>query len=343
MATQESLSKRVAKRARVKAKELRRRKGWIASLLVGITKLVWRGIAKEAHGNWVRVHELLDLKIAALGDNANDVELEQVATAAAYLEVARDSATLAEIWTFLNEAEQTLCRAAKDAVERAQYLERLEQLEPVLNETLVRIYSEEVAKKLKAVRERERSTECERHAAHAAHWHLANQEIGFSLSLWRYGHRLLASLLLATVAIGVWFGYVDYWATGSPPRATWPTGRWALLIDLSAVTILGLFGASLSLVRTSSATRVTAITYRQERLRIGISLVLGACGGVVLYSVLQIDGILGQQLKDFLFQQSNRFPGLLLFGIVSGYSERLWREALDKIANMFPTKAESNP
>ena len=78
-----------------------------------------------------------------------------------------------------------------------------------------------------------------------------------------------------------------------------------------------------------------ATTYRQERSHIWISLLLGASGAFVLYTLVGLPGLLTVDVKAFVTDPQRGFVPLV---IAAGYSERLWRGALDKLAEKFPTR-----
>ena len=397
-------------------KSLGRKRGSIAALVVWLKSLVSPGIASEAHGDWLRVTAELDRRKAKQPDVSSD-EFGTLTRVNAALDLARESRDLAEVWSFINEAELLLSRTAEET-DAQRYLTRMLGLEPTLQAMLENIYEHEAAE-LKAKREGAAKVD-EKLSMHAQHWHLVNQEISLSVRLWRVGVRVLLTTLLAAIVIAELLseprlvteagrqelfaaaveqegpanaaqpapaGEATQAPTGEAPQAPagaaqqapagaaqqapadaaqqapadaaqqapagaaqqapadaaqqaaaggaqqavsarpwWP--RYAM------ITVLGFFGAALSLVSKGRARRVRATTFRQERSQTWISLLLGASGSFVVYAAINMPGLITEEIRAYL---TGGTAGFVLLGIAAGYSERLWRGALDALAAKFPT------
>ena len=95
-----------------KLSELRRQKGWIRWIVARVFRWFSAGIAAEARDDWLRVRSNVDAIKARLfeAEGASPEDADQLATASAYLELARYSRDLAEVWGFVNQADEVVCR-----------------------------------------------------------------------------------------------------------------------------------------------------------------------------------------------------------------------------------------
>lgn len=339
-----SVASQIESLKRKQKSELRRRLGVASRLGYYITGWLSRGIAVEAHGDWLRVKSLLNRRIAEVAE-AERVSTETVsglATAGAYLELARETRDISETWSFVNEAELTLCNVS-DPATREQYLERARGLEPILQRLIKGIYPD-ISNDLR--KERQQTADpCKLLSVHAQQWHFVNQDISLSLRVWRLGLKALIFALLFAVGTAELLSALEIAKLSAvsalentnedvvQAAAWWPPAWWPPKYFL--ITVLGFFGAALSLISGATARRVRAPTYRQERSQIWISLLLGASGAFVLYTLVEIPHFLKEEVKNFL---TGTTGGFIALGIAAGYSERLWRTALDTLASKFPTR-----
>ena len=97
--------------------------------------------------------------------------------------------------------------------------------------------------------------------------------------------------------------------------------------------MLGLFGGALSVLLSARDRKVTAITYGQTKSHIIMRLLLGAAGAYVMYVLVSLPGLVGEKVYGYL----NKPQGFIALGIVAGFSERLFKETLEKLAQKFPT------
>jgi len=301
---------------------IRRHRGPVRGAIDQVQRWFSPGLAHETHDDWLRLRRAIDhLRARYESRGALTAEIaQQLATAGAYLEIARSTADLAEAWSFVNQASEILCGLVEDQ-EKPYFLQRLSTWDPILHHWLTELYDDaEVPKGLKKTRD-EATEPCHKLAIHAQQWHLINQWISFSRRLWRL------ALLILVVALGLAVAVAEhlYEVKAGTPVIVRNPFIW--------ISVLGLFAGALSALLTAGARKVTAITYGQSRSQVFIRLALGASGAFVVYVLVQMPGFLNAPVKQFF----GTLEGFIALGIVAGFSERLFKDALDRLAKQFPT------
>ena len=319
---------------RSKKSELRRQRGWIRQFSAEIVRWISTGIAYEARDDWQRVKRCSDMIGARLfKDGAVRLDVaEQLATADAYLELAREVRDLAETWSFVNQASEILCCLANDD-EKEAIVHRLAIWEPILKRWLGELYDQEnVATELENSLG-DGSDICRKLTVHAQLWQLVNQWISFTRRLWRFALFILAVTLVLAITIAEMLYVIPKGADGqSVSVVTDDPFIW--------VSLLGLFGGALSALLNVNDRKVTAVTYGQSKTQLFIRLVLGACGGFVVYVLVNVPGLFQDAVVEFF--RKGLF-GFIALGIVAGFSERLFLGALEKAASKFPTTGGDRP
>ena len=102
--------------------------------------------------------------------------------------------------------------------------------------------------------------------------------------------------------------------------------------------MLGLFGGALSVLLSARDRKVTAITYGQTKSHIIMRLLLGAAGAYVMFVLVSLPGLMSKEVFGYL----QKPQGFIALGIVAGFSERLFRNTLEKLAKKFPTSDEKS-
>lgn len=328
-------------------KELRRQKGWIHWIVTCVFRWFSGGIAAEARDGWLRVRRNVDTIKAQLFEagGAAPEDADQLATASAYLELARYSRDLAEAWGCVNQADEVACKLTPSD-ERATQVTRLEGLEPLLAHWLSELYDDKaLVEKFEQRRERSKTDPCDAISVHVQQWTLINHWISFSRRLWR----LCVWILFVTLvlAIGVTEIIVQPTTgsppatespptTGSPPATTGLQKTTVLPLPYVTIAVLGLFGGALSVLLSARDRKVTAITYGQNKSHIMMRLLLGAAGAYVMYVLVSLPDLMNEKVMAYLTEPQ----GFIALGIVAGFSERLFKETLEKLAKKFPTSDE---
>lgn len=317
--------------------ELRRQKGWIHWIVTRVFRWFSGGIAAEARDDWLRVRRKVDAIKARLFEagGASPEEADYLATASAYLELARYSRDLAEAWGFVNQADEVVCKLTSSP---ATQVTRLDSWEPLLAHWLSELYDDkDLVDQLKQCRDGSKTDPCNAISVHSQQWTLINHWISFSRKLWSLGVWILFVALV--LAIGVTEIIVPP-ATELPPTTVSPTTTEAptttvIAIPLPYVTIavLGLFGGALSALLSARSRKVTAITYGQNKSRIIMRLLLGAAGAYVMYVLVTLPGLMNDKVSGYLTTPQ----GFIALGIVAGFSERLFQDTLERLAEKFPT------
>lgn len=318
----ESFEQTVKKRQR----EIERRKGPIRRAIDLVMGLASDGVAEEARDDWLRVRRVCDAINArrATGEGITNIEIDRLATATAFLEVARKTRDLAETWALINQASETLCEVASHD-EKRMLLLRLENSLENLKQWLKERYEDEAVAAELQVKLEATTEPCERLSIYSQHWHLINDWIAFSRRLW------LRALLILIFTLGLAIAVAEYLYADN----------FCVAIEHPFIFIaaIGLFGGALSAMLTASTRKVSAVNYGQSITQLIIRLVLGACGAFVVYVLLNVPDLFDQELQAF-FSQS--VIGFVALGIVAGFSEQLFRGQLEKLAKQFP-QAQPKP
>lgn len=301
--------------------ELRRQKGWIHWIVTRVFRWFSAGIAAEVRDDWLRVRRKVDAIKARLfeAEGASPEEADQLATASAYLELARYSRDLAEAWGFVNQADEVACKLTPKE-ERATQVTRLDSWEPLLARWLSELYDDkDVVAQFEKCRKKSKTDPCNAISVHSQQWTLINHWISFSRRLWRLGVWVL--LVALVLAIGVTEIIV-------PPATKLP-----LPLPYVTIAVLGLFGGALSALLSARSRKVTAITYGQNKSRIIMRLLLGAAGAYVMYVLVSLPRLMSDEVSRYLTKPQ----GFIALGIVAGFSERLFQDTLERLAEKFPT------
>ena len=336
----------------VKYKDLRRQRGWLRRITGGIVGWVSPGIASEARDDWLRVQRSLDMVRAKLFDKGtvSGIEAHQLAIASAYLRLARKARDLPETWDFINQASEVICQLADDSDKQALF-NRLAAWEPNLEVWLEQLYEKKkVTDAFNEKREQAKNEPCRALTIRSQQWQLINQWVWFSRKLWRLACCVLTvALVLAIVAAEI------HWkpngAAGQQHAATAEADSEVIGEETQGIgedaqdienpfvwiSVLGLFGGALSALLSATGRKVTAVTYAQSRTQVVIRLLLGASGAFVMYTLISMPGLVNEPVAKYL----GSMPGFLALGIVSGFSERLYKRALNRLASQFPTTAPS--
>jgi hypothetical protein len=328
-----------------KYKELRRHRGWLRRITGGIVGWISPGIASEARDDWLRVQRSLDMVRARLFDNGtvSNIEAHQLAIASAYLKLARKARDLPETWDFINQASEVMCQLADDSEKQALF-ERLAAWEPNLEVWLEELYEKKkVTDAFHEKREQSKNEPCRALTIHSQQWQLINQWVWFSRKLWTLACCILTvALVLAIIAAEIHWkpnGAADqqHAATAEADAEVIGKGTQDIENPFLWISVLGLFGGALSALLSAIARKVTAVTYAQSRTQVVIRLLLGASGAFVMYTLISMPGLVNEPVAKYL----GSMPGFLALGILSGFSERLYKRALNRLASQFPTTAPS--
>jgi hypothetical protein len=107
-----------------------------------------------------------------------------------------------------------------------------------------------------------------------------------------------------------------------------------------AMPLLGAFGGSLSANITARKSVVDAVSYRLIVTLLVLRMLLGAAGAFVAYVVFQWPGLFNTGLVDLI--KDGKGPVFLALGIASGFSERLFVGALEKISDKLSINSEDS-
>lgn len=311
-------------------REIRRQKGAVRDRFDALLRWFSPGIAHETRDDWLRVRRSCDsIRARLLSEGTVTPEIaHQLATANAYLELARDTRDLAETWGLVNQASEVLCQLAEDS-EKKVFLQRMETWQPILKRWLNELYEDtDIGKELEEKLDKTNDA-CQKLAIHSQQWNLVNQWISFSRRLWRLALGILVVALILAIVVAE--NLYD-----APDKAVIQHPQVVIQYPFALISVLGLFGGALSALLTSSARKVTAVTYGQSRSQIFIRLVLGASGAFVVYTLISVPGLINEPVAGF-FQKG--LQGFLALGIAAGFSERLFKEALERLAQQVPTTA----
>lgn len=325
-----------SKMEKTKMREFRRKSGLIRWVTRALAHLLSSGIAHEVRDDWQRIRQLCDVTQARLfkgGAVSADIA-QQLASASAYLELARETKDLAETWSFVNQASEILCKLVDDQ-ERQSIAERFTTWEPSLQRWLKELHDDgTVTADLKKERDAVPADDpCRKVAVHARQWQLVNLWISFTRRLWRL------ALLILVVTLILAIGVAEYLYD---PASIAPGNKLTAFTDdpFIWISVLGLFGGALSAMLTANDRKVTAVTYGQSRSQIFIRLVLGAAGAFVVYILISMPGLFQPNVVKFV---NEKLVGFLMLGIVAGFSERLFLNALERAAKKFPTSGGKSP
>jgi len=319
---------------KAKRHEFRRKSGLIRWVTRALAHLLSSGIAHEVRDDWQRIRQICDVTQARLfRDGAVSADVaHELASASAYLELARETKDLAETWSFVNQAAEILCVFAEPH-ERDGIVDRFTTLEPSLARWLKELHGDKtIAAEMQKERDAVRDDPCRKVAVHARQWQLVNLWISFTRRLWRLALIIVVATLILAIGVAEYLYRPDL-ATGDKLTAfTDDPFIW--------IAVLGLFGGALSAMLTANDRKVTAVTYGQSRSQIFIRLVLGAAGAFVVYILISMPGLFQPDVVNFI---NEKLVGFLMLGIVAGFSERLFLSALERAAKKFPTPGGKSP
>jgi hypothetical protein len=157
-------------------------------------------------------------------------------------------------------------------------------------------------------------------------WNSINRQISLKLSLWRSIRNRLVFALLA------FLGAVALWAVGHE-KPFWPT-----VTPFVEIALLGFFGGMLSAFLTARDADVDIPSYELIRSRTSLRMLLGAAGALVVYSVGL--WLFSEKLQNLL--ETNLFV-FTSVGIVSGFSERLFIDTLEKASENLHLSGTTKP
>lgn len=306
-----------------------------------------RGIATEARVDWLRVRSTMEPIGAKLRESKEpkDHMIAKFQLAAELLVNARRAINLNETWGSINRAGELLCSVAKfvkaDEQERT-LLNRMVGHEQSMIRWIVHLDNDvAVAKKLKKQlsKNQESSAKLE---FYSQNWQRINDKMFFSLKLWRFACFALFFALAIAVGITEWAtggvmegaidGVTDE-ASGSvteeEPDSSGPTLPYVM------VALAGLFGGALSVLLTARSIKISSLTYATTRFRFIIRLLLGACGAFVVFALLNAFPTIFA--PDIAQSMTKKAIGIIALGIIAGFSELLFQNALDRIAKRIPS------
>lgn len=303
--------------------QLRGRRGLIPRIYKHVRRwFVGYDVPREARDDWLRVKYAFDrLKSRLLnGGSVTAQQIDNLAFACACLNEARETTDLYEAWRNINQASETLCHVGDDE-EQAFLLQRFKAWEPILQTELLKIYKPDTTDEMKENRQSSNSACCEL-TIHSQHWQLVNQSNSLRIKL----RSRLAWIMMIVVLIAVAAATILHTRHGLKNEIDYPF-IW--------VSVFGLLGGALSAFLSARNLRPTAVDYRSTIGQVILRLALGAGGAFVLYSAL----IFPDFLKEELANTIKLLPGVILLGVVGGFSERLFKGMIEQFeARVLPNR-----
>lgn len=156
----------------------------------------------------------------------------------------------------------------------------------------------------------------------AQDWNTRNVRISLRLSLWKF-IGLWLTLALTAVVLLTTQGHL--WFTPGQIRPLY----------YIAMVILGFFGGGLSAFVTTRQTVVNIPNCRIIKAHTLLRMLMGAAGAFVIFPIVQ-----WLPLGDISAKVLSSLPVFITLGIVAGFSERLFINALEKIADNLSSGVE---
>ena len=337
--------------------DLKRSKGWVKRLCHWIAVKMCRGPIPEIFHNWLIVYAcaLRTVKYLEEKSQPDKKELEIMATILAYQEMARYERDFATAWSYVNMAMSLIPLVVNDSeVEHCKFLMNvsdtkeqipgkkkqkaiLGSIDLNLKLTLnpkdhqeIRECREQIFKMLdfwlnttlSLVEETPGNDHIEKYRLYEERlndtqkWNSKNRQISLKLSLWRsLGYIILFTLLAVIILAEVLHEILN----NPNPVFFYP---------YLYISILGFFGGGLSAFIKVREMAVSIPNYKLIRAHTFLRMIIGGAGALVVFIAarfLEID----EALKLDLLNNPVTFLGL---GIASGFSERLFINALEKIS-----------
>lgn len=256
------------------------------------------------------------------------------------LRQADKTSLLEEQWSCINRANAMLAYACKTRDEQQACLLRMKNLLPLLSGFKERLPDpfRSFAARFAEVREYDPRRAFEVLATATQGWHLVNEQNAFSMRIWRRALSAVAVLLILAV-FGMELSSLLPLAGGdaaAAPAAAGATSWAAWLASRSYVwsVVFGSFGGALSMLLSSRGVFVSATTFRVSVSQAYVRLLLGGVGAFVVVLAIESGVVFNSSLSI------DSFGALAIVAVGSGFSERLFLAALERIAG---TIEESRP
>jgi hypothetical protein len=313
-------------------------KGSIQKVKNWFVKRFFRGPGKEISHDWHIVNSFLERTIVHIKRlPKTDIDYEKkiltLARIKAYLKMAKIETNFAEAWTYVNLADSFLPLVVNED-ELGNCIMRLASRDRLITESILTTLPSEAQKILKDDNlmsvvidgNLDRYKLYREQEMRALLWNSLNRKISFRISLW---HSLEMYLLFALVL-----------AVGVTEIISMLVPELMLVKDVNGktmtsipfpfifVSILGFLGGGLSAYVKTRDKAVDITSYKTLKVYTILRMLLGAAGSFVVFIIIHFLG--NDELNTLLNTNIYAFLGI---GIVAGFSERLFIETMEKMAD----------